>query len=271
MKDTINTNTITETATATTAATLRTSTASPVINGGLKGGLSGEWSRFDITPGTSLGEILEMLGDVERLPKTPKKRQLMEMTGGPMAEYEGCYVFDNGYVLYENGSGRTTMWLPDCVRFIYQFTKLRDAEKIRGLREYEEIPEEQMREMSWVVVLTTIGGHRIEYLSLNRKGDRAGSRADLYDETNDENQEEPLRREYVWKDAQFGEDPETAYIRKETLARALASMTDKQREAFLLYYRDGYTQPEIGKKFGISKVAVGQRLNEAIKVLKKIF
>ena len=270
MKDTINTNTITENATATTAATLRTSTASPVINGGLNGGLNSEWAK-DITPGTSLGEILEMLGDVERLPKTPKKRQLMEMTGGPMAEYEGCYVFDNGYALYENGSGRTTMWLPDCVRFIYQFTKLRDVEKIRGLREYEEIPEELMREMSWVVVLTTIGGHRIENLSLSRKGDRAGSRADLYDETNDENREEPLRREYVWKDAQFGEDPETSYIRKETLARALASMTDKQREAFLLYYRDGYTQKEIGEMYGIDHTAILRHLERAVKKIKKFF
>jgi len=260
MKDTINTTT------ETTTTTPRITTTSPVVHGGL----NSEWAK-DITPGTSLGEILEMLGDVERLPKTPKKRQLMEMTGGPMAEYEGCYVFANGYALYENDAGRTTMWLPDCVRFIYQFTKLRDAEKIRGLREYEEIPEELMREMSWVVVLTTIGGHRIENLSLNRKGDRAGNRADLYDETNDENQEEPLRREYVWKDAQFGEDPETAYIRKETLARALASMTDKQREVFLLYYRDGYTQREIGEMMRQARTTIETQLGDAVKKIKKNF
>ena len=188
-----------------------------------------------------------------------------------MAEYEGCYVFANGYALYENDAGKTTMWLPDCVRFVYQFTKLRDAEKIRGLREYEEIPEELMREMSWVVVLTTIGGHRIENLSLNRKGDRAGSRADLYDESNDENQEDFLRREYVWKDEQFGEDPVTSYIRKETLARALASMTDKQREVFLLYYRDGYTQEEIGEMISIAQQNVSKLLLKATEIIRKLF
>ena len=80
-----------------------------------------------------------------------------------------------------------------------------------------------------------------------------------------------MRTAFVWKDEQFGENPETAYIRKETLMRALKSMTEKQRVVFLLYYQDGYTQQEIADMIGVNHRAVGFRLDGALKKVKKIF
>ena len=53
--------------------------------------------------------------------------------------------------------------------------------------------------------------------------------------------EKSLRSEYFWREGHFGENPEDAYIRKETLQEMLDGMTDNQREVFVLYYKCGYT------------------------------
>ena len=70
-------------------------------------------------------------------------------------------------------------------------------------------------------------------------------------------------------DRPFGENPETAYIRKEELTEAMDSLTDKQLEVFILYYEYGYTQQEIADMLEITKPAVCVRLDNALKVMKK--
>ena len=49
----------------------------------------------------------------------------------------------------------------------------------------------------------------------------------------------------------------------------LAAMTDKQREVFLLYYKEGYTQQQIADMLGVDQTSVRDRLDGALK--KKIF
>ena len=60
-----------------------------------------------------------------------------------------------------------------------------------------------------------------------------------------EEREDPLAKAYSWRGERFGENPEDAYIRKETIREMLGKMSSKQREAFVLYYRDGYTQKKL--------------------------
>ena len=63
------------------------------------------------------------------------------------------------------------------------------------------------------------------------------------------------------------DDPETAYIKQETkgeirwaLSKTRKDMTEKQAEAFRLYYDEDMTQEEIGKTLRISQQAVSYRL-----------
>ena len=89
------------------------------------------------------------------------------------------------------------------------------------------------------------------------------------DDDPEEAVEESYKKEYAWREDRIGEDPETIYIRKETREEALAAMTDKQRQAFFLYYEEGYRQREIAEMLGIGQRSVSDRLNGALKQAKK--
>ena len=72
------------------------------------------------------------------------------------------------------------------------------------------------------------------------------------------------------------DDPETAYIKKETkgeirwaLSKTRADMTEKQAEAFRLYYDEDMTVEEIGRALGISHQAVSYRLDGMEQKLRK--
>ena len=49
----------------------------------------------------------------------------------------------------------------------------------------------------------------------------------------------------------------------------LERLTDKQREAYVLYYDEGYTMEEIGGMLGVSQVSVRERLRGAVKKAHK--
>lgn len=48
----------------------------------------------------------------------------------------------------------------------------------------------------------------------------------------------------------------------------LDALTDKQREVFILYYKEGYTQQQIADMLGITKQSVGERLSTAVSRVK---
>lgn len=110
---------------------------------------------------------------------------------------------------------------------------------------------------------------------MNRKGDRRGQRAYMeYDcdeaEMQDDDEDTYFQELYSWRDASFGENPEAAYIRKETRQELLGKLTDKQREAFVLYFHDGLTRQEIADRLKISRQGVDHRLEKALKIANKI-
>ena len=69
----------------------------------------------------------------------------------------------------------------------------------------------------------------------------------------------------------MGENPQDAVERRETREEMLAAMTDKQREVFVMYYRDGMTQEQIAATFGITQVGVKHHLDAALEKAKKLF
>lgn len=228
-----------------------------------------------ITDQTSLAELIAVLGPVRKYPSVPTSRALRENGGEPVVLADQCEVYANGYTIYENESGRTVMWLPACTKYTYSFVKPKDSEV--GLApDKVNIPDGYLESLPWPIVVTLAGEDRIEKRVRHRSGDRSEntkfSRNDNdEDGTQKSNMEEQLewkdhlREGFCWREDQFGENPESVLIRKEKRDELLNTMTEKQREVFILYYRYGYTQQEIAKMLGVSRVAVRERLRYSLK------
>ena len=225
---------------------------------------------------TTLNELLNSLGNVTRAEKTPTPKKLSETGGAVVAKAEGCMAYSCGYAVYDNGSGRTVMWLPDCTSFTYHFDESSDAEK-GVLPDKETLPEGLLETLPWITVVTLIGEHRIESNSMNRTSSRTGTKDYDSDDNGDKDgdaeaaMEKTYEKAYVWREDRIGESPETIFIRKETRREMLESLTEKQREVFLLYYYDGLKQREIAERLGISRDSVNDRLEGALKKVKKLF
>ena len=82
---------------------------------------------------------------------------------------------------------------------------------------------------------------------------------------------DPYRRAFNWYDGHIGENPQDAIERRETREEMLAVMTDKQREVFIMYYRDAMTQEQIAAVIGVTKQSVSARLLNALEIAKKYF
>ncbi len=228
----------------------------------------------EITAQTTLSELLSML-DLGEKPKMPTPKTLFE-EDEPIADMSDCTLFRNGFAIYKNGTGRTVVWLPYCRSFTYYFNKLRDSEKDTFSETYE-LPDGFLAAQPWILAVTLIGDHRIEANSMNR----TGSRKDTTDYDSADNGDkdgdmelavaDPFRRAFNWYDGRMGENPQDAVERRETREEMLADMTEKQREVFVLYYRDCMTQDEIAEMLGIAKMSVNERLRYALAKAKKFF
>ena len=230
-----------------------------------------------ITPRTKLGEVIAMLNltpGQKKPDNTPTPKFLLETAGEPLAAMNDCTLFRNGFAIYQNCTGRTVVWLPYCTSFTYYFGKLRDAEK-DTLSETFAIPDGELEKMRWMIPVTLIGDHCIERNSMNRTGSRKNT-VDLASKDNGDKDDEmekavadPLRRAFNWYDGRMGENPLEALERKETREEMLATMTEKQREVFIMYYRDAMTQEQIAATIGVSRPAVTVRLSYALEVARK--
>ena len=228
-----------------------------------------------ITTNTTLGELFSILGTIKKSERTPTSRKLRE-EAELLCSGEGCLLYDSGYAVYDNGSGRTVMWLPDCVSFTYYFDESTDAEK-GVIPDKDILPEGMLESLPWIMAVTLIGEHRIEANSMTRSGSRSGTKDYDADDNGDKDGDtenavdKSFEKEYVWREDRIGENPEAIFIRKETRREMLESMTDKQREVFILYYYDGFKQRQIAEMLGISRDSVNDRLEGALRRAKNIF
>ena len=111
---------------------------------------------------------------------------------------------------------------------------------------------------------------------MNRKSGRSMSvNYDSYDYDDkhyaDDDEKDTYRVAFFWNDGMFGENPLDALIREERNREMLVAMTDKQREVFLLYYKDGYTQQQIADMLNVDQTSVRDRLDGGLKKIKKFF
>ena len=223
-----------------------------------------------ITEQTTLGGLISALGPVIKAEMTPNSKTLRETAGAPIASEDRCVVYSNGYAVYDNGTGRTVVWVPDCTSFTYSFNRMKKGECDREKKESSDLPEKLLESQPWPIGITLIGEHRIERLIMHRKGDRKHNKSLIRGDNEEggtmeglEKLEDALVKEYFWREDQIGEDPETVYLRKEVRQEILKRMTEKQREVFILYYRYGYIQQEIADMIGISQQNISKRLKNA--------
>ena len=66
-----------------------------------------------------------------------------------------------------------------------------------------------------------------------------------------------------------GESVENLVLWKMCTLEAPSTLTDRQKEAMILYHVEGYTQQEIGRMLGISTTAARDRINAGINRLRK--
>ena len=237
-----------------------------------------------ITEATTLGELLNILNLGEKPNDTPTPRKLREMAGEPIAVSqdplgygEGSKVYANGFAVYDNGDGRTVIWLPDCISFTYFFIQPKDTET--GICPAKTpLPKGMLESEPWAIPVTLIGEHRIENLVHHRKSDRKESKTLIRGDNEEgdameemDQREDSLRNEFTWREGRYGEDPLDYLLREERQREMLESMTDKQREVFVMYFQEGYTQQEIADIIGATQQAVMDRLNRALDRAKNKF
>ena len=184
-------------------------------------------------------------------------------------------VYANGYAVYENGYARTVVWIPDCVSFTYHFNPLKLSEKTYGISETCDLPEGFLESQPWSIAVTLIAEHRIESNMMNRTGSRLGTRDFASDEYGDkdgdkeEAVDEMYKKDYDWREERYGGNPEDAVIGVENRFEMLNRMSKRQREVFLLYYQQGYTQREIADILGITQQNAAKLISNAIDRIKR--
>ena len=231
-----------------------------------------ENSIFNITENTTLGELLEILDLGEKPEETPTVKKLRETAGEPIVTEERCKVYRNGWAVYDNGSGRAVVWLPECVSFTYQFAKPK-TDEAWAVPYQEELPEGLLVSQPWPVAVTLLGDYAVERNLMKRKHSTLRAANDDEEpedyEKPEDHSDDPAMFRFFHLETYPGENPETSYLRKELTHEMLELLTKKQRSVIVLYYAYGFTQPEIAKRLGITKQAVGIRLISALHRLKK--
>lgn len=171
-----------------------------------------------------------------------------------------CEVFSNGYAIYDNGDRRTVLWVPDCTKRTYYFGRLNDNQK-EYLRETDEIGEDVLGVCPWYMALILAGEHCIER---NIAHPKSLGVASIFDQA-----ECDVEKAYRWVGGVRFENPEEAYLRKETVEERRKALTEKQWEVYVMRCEMGLSQEETAKRLGISPKGVQYRMDGVIKKAKK--
>lgn len=233
----------------------------------------------------------------------PKPTELAKETPIAQTEDGRTRVYSNGYALCTaQSSGRDlVIWVPDCKTVRYGFVEL-DGEIRKEIPDYNILVFEpdvdkdgkkvkvdvtdrvkDATDLPWYMAIEETADNRDDKNSGNRGYDRKGTKGkgraikvreddgeghedtnELYDEDNEN---------YRVHHATF-QSGEEYVIHKETMTskiasarRRLAVLTEKQRQAYVLYHYEELNEEQIGESLGISHQAVSDRINSAQKRL----
>ncbi len=228
-----------------------------------------------ITDETTLNELIALARNnaIEK-PETTPKFCTLRKNANCVASYHSddhrssLFVYDNGFAAYET-DGRTTAIDLDKISSVKYETNHDDLSVERS-----DFDSEWLGNLPWASALTLLGEEQVaqnlfadEVHEFIEEGNFDENEAEVEDGIKKTNK--PVFTAHI-------DDPETAYIRKETnkeirqvLSKAQALMSEKQAEVFALYYNQDMTEKEIGNVLGMSRQTVSYRLCGAKQILRE--
>ena len=222
---------------------------------------------LNITPETTLNELISLARNnaVEK-PETTPKFGTLRKNANCVASYRSddhrssLFVYDNGFAAYET-DGRTTAIDLDEISSVKYVTAYDNLSMERS-----DFDREWLGNLPWASALALLGEDQVTHNLFEGKAHELIGEGDY----NENEAEDEIKKSNKPNNPTFTahiDDPETAYIRKETrseikraLSKARAQMTVKQAEAFALYYNQDMTEAEIGNILGIARRTVSHRL-----------
>ena len=217
-------------------------------------------SILDITSETVLNELISLArNNVVEKPKVKPKfitlRRNYRCVASLKGEFFNLFVYDNGYAGYEAYGKTAVIDLDDIFTVNYpssHYDASFDADSIKN--------------SPWTYALITLGDERID---IQRNKDKAFDYVFEGDGDDDYYCESDCGIKKLGRPVLTAhiDDPEASYIKQENqrefnwaLSKTRADMTEKQAEAFRLYYDEDMTLDEVSETLGISYVSVYNRL-----------
>ena len=202
----------------------------------------------------TLRELLEMITPAG-LSRVPGKMVLKE-NATRIASHESeefvISVFSCGYALAESGKRWTVFNVSGCGGYEYAA----DEDDRQLLRDEDfKFEDAYFLDLPWPVRLSMEALDRLE------SNNDANESALL-----SEHPEEPGPRGRVYGRYLSVEDEVIGKIEYEEM---LAKLTPKQRQAYVLYFEEGYTLQEIGAMFSVSHEAISNRIKSLVTKLQK--
>lgn len=176
-----------------------------------------------------------------------------------MSEGGYCDVYENGYAVFDDGNRRTVVWVPDCGSTNYFFAPLRANEK-EYLEQNRTVEMDVYGPAEWYIAVMVAGMD-----SITRNLEHPKSKGNTSESEKDDLDIKP---DYKLRMSCHIETPEEVLIRQENERERRAALTEKQRDAYDLYFGQNYTLREIAAMLGISHRAVGYRIKSVIENLK---
>lgn len=208
----------------------------------------------------TLRELLTMI--------TPTKgasiptRKALKASYEPIAVYcteNFCLsIYENSFALAEAWKRYAVFRVDRCKEYHYD-TEHENLAKQKNSATKPDIPFEEFLDEPWTVRLLLTAEDKLE-----ENNDMAAHRAIS---------EHPQVAADVQQYNRYvhGESVENLVLGKMCTLEALNTLTDRQKEAMILYHVEGYTQQEIGRMLGISTTAARDRINAGINRLRKFF
>ncbi len=206
----------------------------------------------------TLRELLTLIGSTAGLPIPTAKT--LRTTDYPVAIYSidnfSITVYSCGFALAKSYKRTTVVRVDACGDYKYQtlHDKIADTKKSATPT---HIGKDVFLDAAWPIRIMLTAEDQLE-----ENNDKAAHRAIS---------EHPAIAADVKEYNRYvhGESIEDMVINEIMKEEMLSTLTDKQREVYVLYYDEGYTQSEIAKMMCISQKAVGQHLMLAMKKVRK--
>lgn len=206
----------------------------------------------------SLKELLTLVSSTKGV--AIPTRKALKATFEPIAVYVTrnyqVSIYQNGFALGESWKRHSVFRVDACKDYHYD-TEHETLAKQKNSATKPDITFEEFLDEPWPIRISLTAGDKLE-----ENNDTAARRAIS---------EHPAIASDVQQYNRYvhGESVENQVIWKMSTLEALSTLTERQQEAMLLYYVEGYTQQEIGRMLGISTTAVKNRLESGLQRIRK--